>query len=58
MGDKNGQRPIIGNNVTLGAAVTIIGEVKIGDDVMVGAGTVVVKDIPDNCIVAGNPAKS
>ncbi len=57
LGTKNGQRPIIGDNVTLGAAVTIIGGVKIGDNVIVGAGSVVVKDIPDNCIVAGNPAK-
>lgn len=37
--------------------MTIIGGVHIGDNVMVGAGSVVVKDIPDNCVVAGNPAK-
>lgn len=53
---KNG-RPVIGNNVALGASVTIIGHVRIGNNVTVGAGSVVVKDIPDNCIVAGNPAK-
>ena len=41
----------------LGATVTIIGHVKIGNNVVVGAGSVVVKDVPDNCIVAGNPAK-
>lgn len=52
-----GERPIIGNNVTLGANVTIIGGVRIGDNVRVGAGSVVVKDVPDNCVVAGNPAK-
>lgn len=57
LGDKNGKRPVIGNNVSLGACVTIIGGVKIGDNVVVGAGSVVVKDVPDNCIVAGNPAK-
>lgn len=57
LGDKNGQRPIVGDNVTLGAAVTIIGGVKIGNNVIIGAGSVVVKDVPDNCIVAGNPAK-
>lgn len=50
-------RPIIGNNVVLGASVTIIGGIHIGDNVTVGAGSVVVKDIPSNCIVAGNPAK-
>ena len=57
LGEKDGKRPIIGNNVILGASVTIIGPVHIGDNVIVGAGSVVVKDIPDNCVVAGNPAK-
>ena len=50
-------RPVIGDNVSLGASVTIIGNVHIGNNVIVGAGSVVVKDIPDNCVVAGNPAK-
>lgn len=50
-------RPIIGNNVKLGAAVTIIGPVHVGNNVIVGAGSVVVKDVSDNCVVAGNPAK-
>ena len=49
--------PVIGNNVSVGANATIVGNVKIGDNVMIGAGCVVVKDVPDNCIVAGNPAK-
>lgn len=49
--------PIIGDNVTLGANVTIIGGVSIGDNVTIGAGSVVVKDIPDNCIAVGNPAR-
>lgn len=53
---KNGL-PVIGDNVSLGATVTIIGNVKIGNNVTIGAGSVVVKDIPDNCVVAGNPAK-
>lgn len=35
----------------------IIGNVKIGNNVMVGAGAVVVDDIPDNAVVAGVPAK-
>ena len=53
---KNG-RPIIGDNVQLGASVTIIGGIYIGNNVIVGAGSVVVKDVPDNCVVAGNPAR-
>lgn len=57
LGAKQNGRPIIGDNVNLGANVTIIGNVHIGNNVTVGAGSVVVKDVPDNCVVAGNPAK-
>ena len=57
IGKKNNARPVIGDNVTLGASVVIIGNVHIGNNVVVGAGSVVVKDVPDNCVVAGNPAK-
>lgn len=53
----NEHLPIIGDNVTLGANVVIIGGITVGNNVVVGAGSVVVKDVPDNCIVAGNPAK-
>jgi acetyltransferase-like isoleucine patch superfamily enzyme len=37
--------------------VCIIGDVTIGDNVIIGAGSVVVKDIPSNCIAVGNPAR-
>lgn len=57
LGAKNNQRPIIGDNVSLGASVTIIGGVHIGNNVLIGAGAVVVKDIPDNAIAVGNPAR-
>lgn len=50
-------RPIIGNNVQLGANVTIIGPVCVGNNVVIGAGSVVVKDIPNNCVAVGNPCK-
>lgn len=49
--------PVIGNNVDLGSNVCIIGEVRIGDYVRVGAGSVVVKDIPDRSVAVGNPAR-
>lgn len=45
--------PIIGNFVSVGASSVIIGGVKIGDNVFIGAGTVVVNDIPSNSIVVG-----
>ena len=54
---RNDLIPTIGNNVSIGANVNIIGEVTIGDNVIVGAGSVVINDIPSNCVVAGNPAK-
>lgn len=49
--------PTILNNVEFGANVTCIGNITIGNNVIIGAGSVVVKDVPDNAIVAGNPAK-
>lgn len=57
LSEKSNGRPQIGDNVTLGANVTIIGNVHIGNNVIVFAASVVVKDVPDNCIVVGNPAK-
>lgn len=53
----NEHRPVIGDNVTLGVNVTIIGGVTIGNNVTIGAGSVVVKDIPDNCVAVGNPCR-
>ena len=51
-------KPItVGNNVWIGGGVTILSDVKIGDNVVIGAGSVVTKDIPDNVVVAGNPAR-
>ena len=47
---------VIGDNVDIGVNVTIIGKVRIGNNVKIGAGTVIVKDVPDNCSVVGNPA--
>ena len=49
--------PYIGNDVVISCGVLIIGNVKIGDNVMIGAGAVVVKDIPDNAVAIGVPAK-
>lgn len=46
----------IGKNCFIGARSIILPGVTIGDSVIVAAGSVVTKDVPKNCIVAGNPA--
>lgn len=48
---------IIGDGCFIGSGATILGKVKIGDNVIIGAGSVVTSDIPDNCFAAGVPAK-
>jgi acetyltransferase-like isoleucine patch superfamily enzyme len=48
---------VIGRKVWLGAGVTVVPRVTIGDGAIVGAGAVVTKDVPTNAIVAGVPAK-
>lgn len=49
--------PQIGNNVYISAGSRIIGDVKVGNNVVIGANSVVTKDVPNNCVVAGVPAK-
>lgn len=57
IGHKGESAPVIGNNVRISCGAKILGGVRIGDNVVVGAGAVVVKDVPSNCVVAGVPAK-
>lgn len=47
----------VGDNVWIGAGVQVMPGVTIGDNVVIGGGSVVVKDIPDNCVAVGNPCK-
>ena len=47
----------IGDNVWFGGNCVVLPGVTIGNNVVVGAGSVVTKDIPDNAVVAGNPAR-
>ncbi len=47
----------VGNNVWIGGGAIICPGVTIGDDVTIGAGSVVTRDIPSNCVAAGNPCR-
>lgn len=49
--------PTIGDNVYIGPGATIIGQIQIGNNVAIGANTVVTKDIPDNAVVVGVPSR-
>lgn len=53
----NAKPVTIGNNVFLGRNVTVMGNVTIGNNVIIGANAVVTKDIPDNSVAVGAPAK-
>ncbi len=45
------------DNVFIGCNSTILPNIRIGPNVLIGAGSVITKDVPPNCVVAGNPAK-
>ena len=62
IGDKcsktnNGTYPTIGDNVQIFAGSIIVGGITIGNNAVIGAGTVVLKDVPENATVVGNPAR-
>ncbi len=49
--------PVIGNRVDIGAGAKVLGKIRIGDDVMIGANAVVITDVPANSIAVGIPAR-
>jgi acetyltransferase-like isoleucine patch superfamily enzyme len=55
--DWNVERTIIKKGASLGSGATILCGITIGENAIVGAGSVVTKDVPANTIVAGNPAR-
>jgi serine acetyltransferase len=55
--DDRGAPPIFGDRVRVGSNAVVIGPVTLGDDAVVGAGAVVVRDVPPGVVVGGVPAK-
>ena len=51
------ENTVVRNGASIGSGSTILSNVKVGQNAIVGAGSMVTKDVPDNAIVAGNPAK-
>ena len=54
---KSSRYPTIGDNVTIFANVLILGGLNIGNNAIIGAGAVVLHDVPENSVVVGNPAR-
>jgi len=57
-GNQRGKRhPTLGNRVVVGTGASVLGDIKLGDDVKVGAGSVVVHSVPDGATVVGIPGR-
>lgn len=57
IGQNHEEIPTIGNNVFVGVGACVMGNVCVGDNVKIGANAVIVKNVPSNCTVVGNPAR-
>lgn len=49
--------PVIGDDVVIGIGAKVVGPVRIGNNVTIGPGSLILKNIPDNCVVFGIPAR-
>lgn len=56
--EKGKRHPTLGNNIVVGSGAKILGPLKIGDNAKIGAGAVVLKDVPPNSTVVGVPGKA
>lgn len=57
-GKESGKRhPTLGENVVVGAGAKVLGNIQIGNDVRIGAGSVVLRDVPSHCTVVGIPGR-
>ena len=52
-----GDPPVIGDNVTITCGAKVLGSIHVGNHVVVGANAVVIRDVPDHCVVGGIPAR-
>ena len=57
IGAEKGECPILGDNIFVGAGAKIIGRVTVGNNVKIGANTVVLEDVPDGATVVGSTAR-
>lgn len=57
IGEVGGKAPQIGNDCLIGANAVLIGDIRIGNNVRIGAGAAVSRDVPDNCTVVGQPVR-
>jgi serine O-acetyltransferase len=55
--EKGKRHPTLGNNVVVAAGAKVLGNIKIGDNVKIGAGSVVVRDVPSDSTVVGIPGR-
>jgi serine acetyltransferase len=51
-----GESPVLGDKVYVGLGAKVLGAIRIGSSIMIGANAVVIADVPDNCTVVGVPA--
>jgi serine O-acetyltransferase len=56
-GERGKRHPTLGNKVVVGTGAKVLGNIRVGDNVKVGAGSVVVRPVPDNSTVVGVPGR-
>lgn len=56
--EKKKRHPTLGNRVVVGAGAILLGPIKVGEGAKIGAGSVVIKDVPSNATVVGVPARA
>ncbi len=57
LGERRGRSPVLGDNVFVGAGAKVLGPVRVGNDVRIGANAVVTGDLPDGATAVGVPAR-